>query len=363
MSDETVLIWQGWFVTWDNDTAGYRAGAGSLQTETYTTPEAAVRAAVNGQLEPLPRQPRPEGPRGLSLANKVSRPRIQLDPGPAVLPPEPAPPPELRPRAKQPGKRWRIKLSNGKDEIWQDSLWSRVTRANKRIKSWVNTLPRLNRRMRRALRGRGVGPRLVMLTLTYENNGDGATDCVGWEPNHIREFMLSIRKLLGDKLWAYAWICEMQDRGVPHYHVMLYVAPGTDIPMPDEAGLWKHGLTRRETAKKGPWYLMKYAGKEYQKEGLPHGARMFAVWIGKDHATPDELFGFRLSSAPPWLQVILEETRNIAGPGIRWRRAPGGGWLIVDTGEIVVGEWYIVSCEPYERDKKRNEIPLDPVET
>jgi hypothetical protein len=208
-------------------------------------------------------------------------------------------------------------------------------------------MPRLNRRLRRAYKEKGIGPRLVMLTLTY---GDAETEhqvSEGWEPNHIRTFMQGLRKLLKDKLWAYAWVAEMQERGSLHYHVMVYVAPGTDIPEPDKAGLWPHGITQRATAKRGPWYILKYAGKAHQKEGLPAGARMFAVWIGKKTATADELFGFRLSSAPPYLQEAVKAyyEKGIVQAEVCWKRMKGGGWVIVylgDAVDTVQSEWELV---------------------
>lgn len=141
---------------------------------------------------------------------------------------------------------------------------------------------------------------------------------------------------------------EMQQRGVPHYHVMVYVSPGTDVPAPDDSGLWRHGSTRRETAKLGAKYILKYVGKEYQKEGLPHGARMFAVWIGKKQATADEMFGFKLSAAPPWLQPLLEKARDQVGHPVVWKRVAGGGWVVVETGEFHQSEWYLLSVVPIE---------------
>jgi hypothetical protein len=59
--------------------------------------------------------------------------------------------------------------------------------------------------------------------------------------------MLTLKKLLGDKLLAYAWVAELEKRGVIHYHIMIVVPPdlviGDDLPYPDEAVLWRYGST------------------------------------------------------------------------------------------------------------------------
>ena len=255
------------------------------------------------------------------------------------------------PSVRQRGRRWRISLSNGEQNSEVDSFWARIGRCQKRIGAWKDTIPRLNRRLRRIYKGKGIGPRLVMITLTYADANTKHKLSDGWEPNHIREFMQKLRKELKNKLWAYAWVAEMQERKSVHYHIMVYVAPGTYIPTPDKpmedgTKLWPHGDSGCETAETGARYLMTYVGKEYQKEGLPAGARMFAVWIGKKTATAEELFGFRLSSAPPYVQEAVKAyyAHGIVQAEVRWKRKTGGGWEILYQGEtvdIVQSEWYL----------------------
>jgi hypothetical protein len=146
-----------------------------------------------------------------------------------------------------------------------DNFKVRYNRMRKRIAEWVKLLSAV------------PDFKYVMVTLTYAPEYD-------WEPNHIRQFMLSLRKVLGKKLLAYAWVAELQKRGVIHYHVMLVVPNdlvlGDDLPYPDEAGLWPYGFTRLEIART-PFYLITYLGKEYQKDftKFPKGIRVFAVHI------------------------------------------------------------------------------------
>lgn len=236
-------------------------------------------------------------------------------------------------------KRYRFTIASANEVFTIDSEAARLRRCQRRVRAWSEALPRQNRTIRRAGRKLQIGPRTVMLTLTYE-------DAEGWEPNHIRDFMKRLRAELGDRLYGYAWVLEMQERGAPHYHVLLYVKAKTDVPKPDEAGLWTHGSSRRETAR-NPWYIVKYTGKEYQKKDLPKGARMFAVQIYQGVLSPEELLPFRLSAAPAWLRPFIAEAVELVGATLRWTRAKGGGWLIRDTGEVIASPWELVGIEEY----------------
>lgn len=151
-----------------------------------------------------------------------------------------------------------------------DNWKVRYNRMRKRIADWVRVLDGISRQEYQ----------FVMITLTYAPQHQ-------WQPNHIREFMLDLRKVLGDNLLGYAWVAELQKRGAIHYHLMLFVPKmlclGTDIPYPDDAGLWKWGMTRVEVART-PFYLITYLGKEYQKDfsRYPKGIRVFAVYVKDD---------------------------------------------------------------------------------
>jgi hypothetical protein len=160
----------------------------------------------------------------------------------------------------------------------------------KRIADWVNIL-----------NGVYSDKKFIMVTLTYAPKFE-------WEPNHIRAFMLSMRKLLGDNILAYAWVAELQKRGAIHYHIMFLVPMeleiGEDFPYPDEAGLWPYGFTRVDIAR-SPFYLVTYLKKEYQKDfsKFPKGIRVFAVYIRKSEAKID----LRFQSLRPYQQVFVKE--------------------------------------------------------
>jgi hypothetical protein len=115
------------------------------------------------------------------------------------------------------------------------------------------------------------GYRMVMLDLTYRRIGD-------WLPNDIDRFVKRLKQRLGENLMCYAWVAELQDRGAIHYHMIVIVKRGTNIPKLDKSGLWPHGCTRRATAET-PYYMVTYVGKEYQKNfsEFQKGARCFGV--------------------------------------------------------------------------------------
>lgn len=204
----------------------------------------------------------------------------------------------------------------------------RLSRMQSRVYAWANAVKAFG-----GLKG-GRSYRQVMITLTY------APD-VQWSPNHIRDFIKGLRRVCGDNLLAYAWVSEMQARGVPHYHVFAVVRKGTRIPKPDKPfgqrghKLWPHGMSKIETAKSA-FYLVKYTGKEHQKEGFYKGMRIFAVWIAKGILDEVEQRRFRVSSLPRWLQkrVIDHIThKDYEHP----KPAQGGGWLVM--GEIMKSDW------------------------
>lgn len=231
-------------------------------------------------------------------------------------------------------KHYRAVVENEDQAITIDSIEARVRRCQRRVHAWAQALPHDNRAGRRYRSAKKIGPRAVMMTLTYEKADT-------WQPLQIRDFMKATRRALGDNLLGYAWVLEMQQRGAPHYHVLLYVKRGTRIDRPDD-GLWEYGSSRIETAH-SLFYICKYTGKLYQKEQLPHGARMFAVEINESAADGADVLAFRLSSAPAWLREHLEAVELVEGERLRWGRNPGGGWVIKSTGELLLSPWRIRS--------------------
>lgn len=115
--------------------------------------------------------------------------------------------------------------------------------------------------------------RMVLITLTYGKIED-------YRPGHIGDYLKNLKKRLGQNLYAFAWVAELQGRGAVHYHLVLLVRPGTNIPMPDKRGYWTHGASNMQTARTA-FYLATYAGKKYQKDlsKYPKSCRLYGVSI------------------------------------------------------------------------------------
>lgn len=127
----------------------------------------------------------------------------------------------------------------------------------------------------------------IFVTLTYE-------DIEKFQAGQIRSYIKLIKERLKDKLIAYAWICENQKRGVPHYHIIMIVKRGTKIRKPDK-GDWRFGLSNIQKAVKGIWYIISYCKKDLDSK-LPKGARCFAIFSKGSIKKY-----IRLETLPSWL--------------------------------------------------------------
>jgi hypothetical protein len=105
--------------------------------------------------------------------------------------------------------------------------------------------------------------------------------------------MMRLRARMGKRLLAYAWVAELQVRGVMHYHVcMVYRGYA---PMPDRSyhskdgrghwhsfkRMWWKGSSHTDLEVRSPYYMASYCKKAYQKDYLhfPLGAHAWAVWV------------------------------------------------------------------------------------
>lgn len=116
----------------------------------------------------------------------------------------------------------------------------------------------------------------AMVTLTY---GPRAT----WEARHISQTLACLgewarrhKRLRGLRL-PYTWVLELTQAGVPHYHLLVWLPVGTQLPKFDRRGWWRHGHTRVEAARNAVGYIAKYASKGVALTLLgevPRGARL-----------------------------------------------------------------------------------------
>lgn len=167
---------------------------------------------------------------------------------------------------------------------------------------------------------------LLQVTSTYRPGR-------GWRACDMSECVQAIHRLLGERLYGYCWVAELQadrpSREAVHYLLYLLVRPGSFIPKPDKAGLWPHGMTKVEANRRGIGYAMKYAQKVEQKGGdFPKGLRLFAVTFYSHAPLPaHRRRWFRLSAVPRYaeqafpLAAVPEEPmpKRAEGGGYRWR--------------------------------------------
>ena len=80
-------------------------------------------------------------------------------------------------------------------------------------------------------RGARIVP--VLVTLTY---AEGWL----WHPRQVSRFLGDVREHCRRRGFdpAHVWVMELQKRGAPHYHVVLWLRSDIRLPKPDKAG-WR----------------------------------------------------------------------------------------------------------------------------
>lgn len=165
-----------------------------------------------------------------------------------------------------------------------------------------------------------------MLTCTYR-------DVDGWKPDHIKQCLQNLRKWLQrEHGWTlrYLWVMELQKRGAPHYHVVVWVPRGVvarDLHV-DARGWWLHGMTNAVKAVAPVRYVMKYVSKFDSPESFPKGARCYGIG-GLD------LAGARCRRWINWPSFVQAR----ASVNCPVRRPRGGGWIVGGAGEWFPSEW------------------------
>lgn len=194
-------------------------------------------------------------------------------------------------------------------------------------------------RVTRLRKGLGVGAKRLhnmhrgkqnqcLVTLTYR--GDNRD----WLPEHISVYLACVKRwhkrLSGRTGLRYAWVAELQQRGVIHYHVVFWLSKGMTMPKADKQGWWPHGMSNTKKATAPVAYLMKYVSKVDTKNvgSFPHGARIFGLG-GLDKTGRDCK---RWVLWPSYLQ-------GNAAAGDPFKPAKGGGFTNAETGEHFCAEW------------------------
>lgn len=216
--------------------------------------------------------------------------------------------------------------------ITLDPAQNRVTRLRKGLGIAAKQLHNLG----------GLDQQIWMQTLTYAGTN------ANWRPEHISRYLDALRKWhyarTGSKTVRYAWVAELQKRGVIHYHVIVWLDAGLTPPkgdMPwrstDRKGLvqwhppmWPHGMSRRDKSTAPVAYLMKYASKVESKNvgSYPHGARIHGA--GGMDATGRAIRRWVLWPAYVQGNASIDD---------RFKPAPGGGYRNDATSELLLAEY------------------------
>jgi len=193
-------------------------------------------------------------------------------------------------------------------------------------------------RVTRLRKGLGVGAKRLhnmaqgkqnqcLVTLTYR--GDNRD----WRPEHISTYIKCVKrwyKRQTGKSLRYAWVAELQKRGVIHYHIVFWMVRTVRMPKADRAGWWPHGMSNTIAATAPVAYLMKYVSKVDSKNigSFPHGARIFGLG-GLDKTGRDCK---RWVLWPAYLQAN-------AAAGDPFKPATGGGYTNTETGQHFCAEF------------------------
>jgi hypothetical protein len=182
----------------------------------------------------------------------------------------------------------------------------------------------------------------VMVTLTYAPE-------VEWEARHITQFIKCVTmwgKRAGYKL-PYAWVMELQKKGKPHYHCIIWIPRRLRLPKADTIGWWTHGTTNTVRANNPYGYLSKYVSKAMVKSEIEQSVKV----TGKKEIVPTFPKGARIhgigglekyeANIIAWWKLPKMLRLGDEGSHV-WRRRLGGGWVCIageSKGLVVESEW------------------------
>lgn len=145
-----------------------------------------------------------------------------------------------------------------------DKHYQKLSALRTRIQSWARVVDEI--------KPEGI-PEIKLLAnvdLTYAKIED-------WNRGHIGAYINTVKGSLGASFLGHCWVAELQERGAMHYHVVI-ASDGKWPKIPDKSGQWKYGMSGIKKVE-NPFYLMKYTGKEHQKDysKFPRGAHAWGM--------------------------------------------------------------------------------------
>lgn len=162
----------------------------------------------------------------------------------------------------------------------------------------------------------GVRFRAALVTLTYR-------DGIAWSPRHVAELVRHYRQWCGRRRvpFRYVWVLETTKRGVPHYHMVMWLPRGLTPPLPDRQGWWRHGCTNAKWARSPVGYIAKYASKGTASE-LPKRAHLW----GNGGLSAASRVRFVWMMAPEWVKRFCLEGEVLKKLAHGWWRNSTTGY-------------------------------------
>lgn len=215
----------------------------------------------------------------------------------------------------------------GRVSIEIDPLLARA----QRLKKSVITSARLHDEEAKATGFRGAW---YMLTLTYRNGCNSGPRDISDLLRAMRRYFNVTRsraKRFAGQVFRYLWVGELTQRGVPHYHVLIWIPQGMYFGKVDQRGWWPHGSSQIEKARNAVGYLAKYASKftSLVAGQFPKGFRTHGCG-GLNQESKREL---RYWKAPVSAREVLGAAADI--------RKALGGWFDKLTGEFWPSPWRV----------------------
>ena len=161
----------------------------------------------------------------------------------------------------------------------------------------------------------GVHYRAALVTTTYRPD-------VAWAPRHLSRALKCLKAWARRRrIWIkYVWRLEFTRRGIPHYHVVVWLPRGHTMPLWDRQGWWSHGMSNATWARRPIGYLAKYASKAADWPPGTDGTRG-ARWFGVGGLSVSGRLRALWRSSPQWVQERWPE-------GDPLKRLSGSWWRL-----------------------------------
>jgi len=203
----------------------------------------------------------------------------------------------------------------------------------KKVAHSVKTTARLHQQ---EVNDSGFRYKPAMITCTYADGN-------AYSPRDITNLIKNCRHYLArqykQSVFRYTWVAELTKRGIPHYHLILWLPKGCSFPKPDKRGWWTKGSTRIEWVKNAVGYLAKYASKGFDiAKYFPKGLRI-SGFGGLSQVARRE---YRYWRSPASIREAINP--KLQSPSSFDIRKIKDGYFNKDTGEFIESAFQLVAC-------------------